>query len=147
MTKVTIPFLRTPYNYDMSEVSDKTGLKCEDPSLAQQHQKNDADINEIVRRFGLTGELPVSTRLAEYGDFTGIGDYHASLNAVHAAQEAFYALPAELRAKFDNDPGKLLDFVNDEANYAKAVEFGLIEPKVSTQPEAVESSNEGDKPE
>ncbi len=146
MKKVILPFLRTPYNYDMSEVSDETGLKCEDPSLAQQHQKDDADINEIVRRFGLTGEFPVSQRIAEYGDFTGIGDYHRSLNAVHAAQEAFYALPAELRAKFDNDPGRLIDFVNNKDNYDLAVEYGLIEkPELSAKP--IEGSNEGIKPE
>ena len=27
-----VPFLRTPYNYDVDAVSDETGLKCEDPS-------------------------------------------------------------------------------------------------------------------
>ena len=58
MSKVVAPFVRSPYNYDMSAVSDETGLCCEDESLAIQSAKEDADINTIVRRFGLTGELP-----------------------------------------------------------------------------------------
>ena len=51
-------FLRTPYNYDVDEVSAETGLACFDESLTQQQFKEESDINEIVRRFGLTGQTP-----------------------------------------------------------------------------------------
>ena len=53
-----LPFVRNPYNYDMAAVSQETGLKCQDPSLAQQHMKDECDINVIVERFGVTGQLP-----------------------------------------------------------------------------------------
>ena len=46
-----IPFVRNPYNYDMDQVSQETGLKCEDPSLTQQHCRDECDINVIVERF------------------------------------------------------------------------------------------------
>ena len=42
-------FLRTPYNYDVNEASDASSLVCDDPSLAQQHARDECDINTIVR--------------------------------------------------------------------------------------------------
>ena len=86
--KVSVPFFRTPYNYDTAKVSDETGLKCLDLTLAQQQFKEDCDINTIVERFGFTGELPKGVRLPMYGDFTGIGDFRDALAAISAADEA-----------------------------------------------------------
>ena len=51
-----VPFLRTPYNYDVDKVSDETGLSCPEVTLAQQNFKDETDINYIVRQFGITGE-------------------------------------------------------------------------------------------
>ena len=133
MTKLTtrqpsdyMPFLRTPYNYNVMQVSDETGLRCEDPSLAQQNQKDQADINFILERFGVTGELPVSQRMPQYRDFDEIYDYHSAMNAVIAAQDSFDALPAKLRARFDNDPAVLIDFLADEKNAKEAHDLGLV---------------------
>jgi phage internal scaffolding protein len=132
MTKV---FLRTPYNYDVMEASDQTGLSCPEPTLAQQHAKDECDINTIVRRFGLTGELPSNVRVPEYGDFTQATDYHSSLNAVRAAEEAFMQLPADVRTRFNNDAGALVDFVSDDNNRAEAEKLGLvIATSVATNP-------------
>ena len=54
MSKTTV-FVRNPYNYDMDKVSNETGLECKDPSLAQQHMKDECDINTIVEQFRVTG--------------------------------------------------------------------------------------------
>lgn len=122
-------FLRTPYNYDRDEVSNETGLSCPEPSLAQQHMKDEADINTIVRRFGLTGELPSGVRMPQYGDFTGVTDYHSAMNAVISAQDSFSQLPAEVRARFNNDAAAFVDFCMDESNRAEAESLGLVQPK------------------
>lgn len=122
------PFFRTPYNYNIEAESDVTGLLCEDDSLAQQHFKDEADINEIVRRFGLTGEMPANPHLPVSGDFTAVTDYQTALNAVMAAQEGFMALPPDLRSRFYNDPQKLLVFLEDPSNHAEAVRLGLVNP-------------------
>jgi phage internal scaffolding protein len=127
-----VPFLRTPYNYDVDKVSDETGLLCEDPSLAQQNFKEETDINYIVRQFGLTGELPGQTISPQYGDFTGVLDYHSAVNAVLAAQDEFMDLPAQMRARFDNDPAKLIDFLNNEENREEAIKLGLVDMPIST---------------
>ena len=122
------PFLRTMYNYDMNAASNESGLHCEDASLTQQHFKDETDINNILRQFNITGLLPESPLAPRYGDFTGIGDYHSALNAVIAAEDGFLALPAELRARFANDPAQLIDFMSDENNRDEAVQLGLLDP-------------------
>jgi phage internal scaffolding protein len=123
MTKV---FIRNPYNYDMDKVSDETGLKCEDPSLTQQHMRDECDINVIVERFGVTGRVPVTPLEPSYGDFSGVGDYHTALNKINATKEQFMTLPAKVRARFDHDPYELVNFLMDEANRSEAIELGLI---------------------
>ncbi len=140
MSKTTV-FVRNPYNYDMNKVSDETGLECKDPSLAQQHMKDECDINVIVERFGVTGELPSAPVPPSYGDFSGVSDYHTAINAVRASEEAFMALPAKIRARFDHDPNALLQFLNDPINRNEAIEIGLIdgEPVVAPIVSAVET--------
>lgn len=123
-------FIRSPYNYDTDEVSNESGLVCPEPTMAQQQFRDEADINTIMERFGRTGELIAPVRMPEYGDFTGIGDYHSAMNAVIEAQSSFDALPAKVRARFDNDPGKFVEFCLDDNNRQEAVELGLVPAKV-----------------
>ena len=123
-------FFRTPYNYDTDEVSAETGLACSDETLTQQQFKEESDINEIVRRFGLTGQMPENVNLPRYGDFTEVTDFQSALNLVLQAEDEFMRLPAELRARFQNDPGALLDFVHDDRNRDEAIKLGLIEKGV-----------------
>lgn len=100
-------------------------LVCDDPSLAVQSQKDEADINVIVRNFGVTGRVPVSVRLPQYGDFDGISDYRTAIEAVRQAEASFAAIPAEVRFRFDNDPQRFLEFCADRSNLAQLREWGL----------------------
>lgn len=121
------PFLRTPYNYDMSRASDVSGLKCEDASRTSQEFAQEVDINTIVEQFGLTGKLPEGVRAPVYGDFTGISNYHDAANAIALANESFEAMPAEVRARFSNDPGKFVDFAVT-ATPEQLHELGMVDP-------------------
>jgi phage internal scaffolding protein len=134
MKERKLPFLRTPYNYDADKVSDETGLSCPEPTLAQQNFKDESDINYIVRQFGITGELPGKPLSPQYGDFTGVLDYHSAVNAVLAAQDDFMELPAQMRARFDNDPAQLIDFLGDENNREEAIKLGLVAAKPISEP-------------
>jgi phage internal scaffolding protein len=120
-------FLRTPYNYDKDAASNESGLHCEDASLAQQHYKEECDINTILQKFNITGLLPESPLSPRYGDFSGISDYHTAMNRVISAQDEFEALPAQIRARFDNDPSKLIEFLENSENRPEAEELGLVE--------------------
>jgi phage internal scaffolding protein len=138
MAKINAPFLRTPYNYDTLAASDESGIACEDASLAQQQFKDECDINNILRQFNITGQLPNAPLSPRYGDFTGISDYKTALDRVIAADEEFMNLPADLRARFDNDAANLIEFLNNEENRAEAEKLGLTEPKQDFIAPAVE---------
>lgn len=137
-----LPFLRTPYNYDTDAASNESGLHCEDASLAQQHFKDECDINNILRQFNLTGVLPESPLSPRYGDFTGIGDYHTALNQVIAAEDEFMSLPANLRARFENDPAQLIEFLNNPENKDEAMKLGLVNQEPAEMPQVVELPQE-----
>lgn len=119
-------FLRAPYNYDTDQASLEAGFSSHEPTMAQQHFAEECDINTIVRRFKLTGELPQGAVVPTYADFEAAVDYHQAMNALRQAEESFMALPAEVRARFQNDPAQLVEFVSNDANRAEAVALGLV---------------------
>ena len=51
-------FLRSSFNYDRDAASNETALECLDESKAIQSAEEESNINTIVRRFGISGELP-----------------------------------------------------------------------------------------
>lgn len=112
---------RTPY----ADSYEDPGLRCEDPSLAQQQFKDEVDINVLLERFKVTGRMPESVRLPSYGDFTAVSDYRSALDAVNQARDAFMELPAKVRAEFNHSPQAFLEFVSDEKNLPRMRELGL----------------------
>lgn len=124
--------LRAPGQYDADKLSDITGLRCPEPTLTQQQFQKEADINHIAEQFGLTGEMPQLLRIPTAGDFEGIFDYQTAMNTIVEADRAFMTLPAKLRARFENDPAQLLDFLHDEENRDEAIRLGLV-PKPSVE--------------
>ena len=135
-------FLRTPYNYDKDAASNESGLHCEDASLAQQHFKEECDINTILEKFNITGLLPEQPLSPRYGDFTGISDYHTAMNRVIAAQDEFEALPAQIRARFNNDPAQLIEFLENSENRPEAEDLGLVEKAAAEDAEAAKTTPE-----
>lgn len=120
-------FLRTGFNYDSDKASLESGLACsQDDDMTQQQFAEDADINTIVRRFGLTGELPTNFRPPMYGDFSDVTDFQTAMNAVALAQQQFMQMPPQLRERFANDPQKLMAFLDDDANRDEALKLGLL---------------------
>lgn len=127
-------FVRTPFNYDVDKVSLETGTITEGPSLTVQADAEEADINTIVRRFGITGELPLNRRVPLNIDFSeGNVDYRECLDAVKNAEASFATLPADIRKRFDNDPAKLVDFALDPKNFEELKTLGVA-PKAAEPP-------------
>ena len=124
--KLDLPFVRSAYNYDRDAVSDESGLRCDDPSLTKQEFKEDADINVIVRRFNVTGQLPQGVVAPVYQDFEGVFDFQSAMNVLAAAESAFMAMPAEVRYRFHNNPHEFVQFCSDDANRAEAERLGLV---------------------
>lgn len=120
--------IRNPYNYDRDAVSRATGLECRDESLTIQEGAEETNINYILEQFGKTGLLPVTASEALQGDFTDVGDYRSMLDQLKAADEAFKALPANVRRFFDDDPAKFTSFMAEDGHQEQLREWGLLNP-------------------
>jgi phage internal scaffolding protein len=50
-----------------------------------------------------------------------------------AAEDEFDALPAQIRARFENEPANLIDFLSNEQNRDEAEKLGLVNPSFSQE--------------
>jgi len=107
------------------------------PSLTQQHHAEAVNINTIVQKYHRTGILPNGNNPAKavYGDFTAI-DFQTAQQRITTAREAFEALPAQIRARFRNEPVELIKFMENPENLDEAVKLGLAQKKEVKPPEA-----------
>jgi phage internal scaffolding protein len=136
--------VKNPITYDRDKNSDLAKFVFVNPSRTKQSFRDECDINNILRQFNVTGQLPIGSVQPQYGDFSGITDYQSALNAVMAAQDSFLQLPAKLRARFDNDPALFVEFASDEANKDEMKALGLLRQEtaqavVSSPSEAVKA--------
>lgn len=125
-------------------VSESTAVDfSDDPGLTQQQFAEDADINTLIRRFGLSGDMPAPRAVPQYGDFSDVVDYQTALDRLLEADSAFMSLPADVRKRFDNSPAQLWQFLHGgEANLEEARKLGLVEmPKAPPAPVKVEVTN------
>lgn len=120
---------RKHFGYDVEEASNAAATPVVGESMTVQSMSEEADINVLMHRYGITGKLPDNPRVPVFGDFNGINDYQSALNAISNAHDAFMEYPAAVRARFDNDPQKMLQFCADGANYAEALKLGLVKER------------------
>ena len=121
------------------------GLEFTEPSMTEQHFKDECDINNIVAQYQATGVLPQGNREPLFGDFADFPqDLMSAQSYFDEAQARFMQLDAQLRKEFNNNPAELLAFIQNEANRDRAVELGLIDrpPTVQQQETLVSSSVE-----
>lgn len=89
-------------------------------------EQNATNINTIVKQYDRTGYLPQVDREALFLDVTEMPDYRTSLDLIQKADDMFMDLPADLRARFDNDAAIFLDWTSDEDNREEMVELGML---------------------
>lgn len=113
----------------------RVGLTFPDQGRTKQSFKDECDINTIMRRYEVTGELGhLSRRTPIFGDFPSM-DFAEAMAIVIKAREDFASLPSEVRDRFANDPARLLHFMEDANNREEAIKLGLIrsaEPAASS---------------
>ena len=129
--------VRSPFNFDPDVVSFQSGVDFSDsPSRAQQHFRDETDINVMVQRFQRTG-VPPAPPVPAMSEFNEIFDFQSAMDQVVKAKHAFAALPSKVRSRFQNDPGQFLEFFNDPSNADEAVRLGLA----SALPEPVPAAD------
>lgn len=117
---------RVPNRYDVDQASLSSALCTPEPTRTQQQFKDEVDINNIAKNFGMTGKLPQGVRMPTFGDFTEVEDYQTALNAARWAQHSFMQMPAEVRLRFENNPQAFLAFCSDSNNREEAIKLGLV---------------------
>lgn len=98
--------------------------------MTKQSELDSTDINRIVNRWRQTGVMPTGAVNPQYGDFSGVEDFHASLNKVRSAERDFLTLPARIRAYCQNDPGEYLDLCLNPERREECEKLGLKEAQL-----------------
>lgn len=113
------------------------------PSETQQTDAEEADINFIMEKYQKTGMVQGVLQPGIYGDFTNVPDFKTAQEMLKEANDAFMAVPAKLRARFNNDPQEFIDFATNPENIAELRKLGLAnpEPIIETQ---LPPNNDGD---
>lgn len=127
-------FVRSAINYSVDVESAVNGIWDFGEDMAHQSFKDECDINNILRQFAVTGQLPDNVRVPQYADFEEAFDFKTAMNVIRAAEEAFALMPSDVRDRFANDPARFVDFVNDDANYDEAVKMGLAVKRPVSDP-------------
>lgn len=113
---------RDPYTGSQSE-----GITFTEPSMTLQSAAPECDIYNILNQFNTTGIVThVASGTPQYTDVSEVPDYQAAMEIIMTAEEQFSALPSHVRREFDNDPGKMLEFIQNPDNYERGVELGLF---------------------
>ncbi len=97
-------------------------------SMTQQHFKDECDINNILRSY--RGKIPASEEPAFFMDCT-VNDLQSAYAMAEDIGARFDSLDSEVRAKFNNNPLELLEFVHNADNQTAAIELGLLPKPVS----------------
>lgn len=104
-----------------------------EPTMTQQDQKKEADINTLVEKYTKKG-MPLPQKHGFYADFSEIGTLQEAAINLQNAEDAFMMLPAHVRREFDNDPVQMLQQLEDPQNRAKFEALGIIEQTLPPEP-------------
>jgi phage internal scaffolding protein len=114
------------------------GIVFTEPSMTQQHFKDETMIDNILQKYAETGFLTdpfTPKRPIQFGDFSDVKDFQTAQNAIALATEYFESLPANVRASFNNSPQEFLNALNDPEQRSKLEELGFVAPEESKAPE------------
>lgn len=111
--------------YDEKEKS-STIITDFGPTKTKQALAEQLDVNKIVRKYGGVDQVAAAHSFeAVYGvDFNSI-DIHQAIDMLDRASELFESVPSEIRAKFDNDAGKYIDFATNPQNLEQMRAWGM----------------------
>lgn len=136
--EILLPVIRTAYadpyideGFKCRSLDPDTGLYKDDVSLADQSQRDDCDINEIVEKHKRAGVLDdlLNRGSIEPKMFDDVSDrptFQEALHIVANANDMFMALPAKVRREFDNDPAQFLAAYHDPAQADRLRALGVL---------------------
>ncbi|AXH76609.1 MAG: internal scaffolding protein [Microviridae sp.] len=100
------------------------------PVKAVQADRDDADINKIIAKFQKGQNMVrINSKEPFYGDVTGFDGLADAYMKIQEAEDLFMDYDASIREKFDNDPVKFVEFLEDDKNYEEALKLGVVQKR------------------
>lgn len=125
---------------------ERVRFKSVGKSKVQQQFRKDSDINNILKKYEKTGLLvdPNIIRAGKpiFGDFSNMPTYFEAVTKINEINEQFMRLNPEVRAEFLNEPGNMVEFLNNPENYEKAVKMGILHKDVLPKKVALSPTGE-----
>lgn len=124
------------------------GIVFTEPSMTDQSQFQESDINYIVRKYadGRTGittlDLGADAGVLQYGDTLLPNDYETALDLINAVNEEFYELPSQIRAEFNHNPKELINALADPRQKVRLQALGLLRENTSEAASAESTRSE-----
>lgn len=117
--------------FDLPTAEARNDYFDDTPSLTRQSAKDECDVNQILARYQKTGVLThLNPATPMYADLSEMpNSYQDALEFIRKAQEDFQNMSSTLRAKFQNDPQQLINFIANPSNYEEAAQLGLLDPE------------------
>lgn len=125
----------------MAKQKKRYQIDCSKDGKTKQEFSKQCNINTIMSQ-AMKGIMPNYRQDENYIDTTGLQSYQEALYQVREAERQFNLMPAELRNKFDNNPQRMIDWVNQEENKAEAIELGMLPRETGVQPEGKPQSKD-----
>lgn len=109
----------------------KVVTQNDEPTLCQQQWQASCNVNNIMKKYKKTGTVTHvrNATAGVYQDLTKMPSYEEAVQTVTRAEQAFQEVPALVRKRFDNNPQKMIDFLNDPKNQDEAIKLGLAKLK------------------
>lgn len=110
------------------------------PTMTQQHYKDECDLNQILARHRVEGELNAmqlrqllaqsamgadTARIPRFEDVSDLPDLSYIKKSFIAASRAFANLPVQARIAFGNNPEAFYSAMTDSKQHEKVRELGL----------------------
>lgn len=120
-----------------------TARKFKGETLTEQSHKDETDIRRIMRKARETGIVNHTSKYqGEYMDMATSLDFQEAQNLIASTNSMWETVPSDIRAQFDNEPGKFVEFMQDNANYQAIADMGLDTSHL-TPPELTKPADAG----
>lgn len=105
---------------------DRVQTVNEEDSMTVQSDAHLADVNRIMKEFGLDGSAMLDETALIFADVSEFTDLQDALNQAKVAENEFMKLPSKVREIFGHDVAVWLDTAHDEDKRAALVAAGFL---------------------
>lgn len=101
-------------------------LDLQGETLTEQSHKESCSMQHIVAKYRKTGILDhLNSYKGSYMDLPDSYSFHEAQNIIAQAKSMFETVPSHIRADFDNDAAKYLEFIQNPENKEQIDAYGL----------------------